>query len=203
MGTDCTLVIATVVGREAVLERALASAAGQGFAAVEVEMDLGRTGPAGARNRALSRVRTPLAAVMDDDDVLLPGHLAVLAGALERHPGAVLAFPACTVQDRPVPAAWLRRWAVPFPEAAAGGRLLRENWVPVTTVFRTGAVRAVGGYPEGGGGPEDWGMLKALVARYGAEAVVGPGDPDGPGAGPTWVYMTDTPSTMDGGRFRP
>lgn len=206
---ECTLIMATVPGRELLLERALASAAGQGFAAIEVELDAAGEGPAAVRNRALERVRTPLVAVMDDDDVLLPGHLAVLAGALERAGGTVLAHPACVLreevdgEDLPLPDWWVQRWARPFREGAAAGLLRRENWVPVTVVARTAALRSVGGYSLRRSDAEDWSMLLELVDRYGPGCAVGPGDGAGIGPGATWIYMVGGRSAMWEGARRP
>ena len=51
----------------------------------------GGYGPAEARNRGLRRCRAALVQNLDADDQLEPGALALLAGALRRHPGAAYA----------------------------------------------------------------------------------------------------------------
>jgi hypothetical protein len=206
-----TLLIATVPERSALLRRALLSAHTQNlpFVDVIVEMDGpegSRIGPAAVRNRALQKVRTAYSAVLDDDDWLLPGHAEALVGALERAPWAVLAHGACALQRGGVlveaPEEWRRRWARPFAENA-GDLLAGRNYIPVTTVFRTEAALAVGGYGAGGwSDAEDLDLLIALVREHGPGAIVGPGDGAGIPIGPTWVYNHDSQSAMWGGARR-
>ncbi len=68
-------------------------------------------GPARPLNAALEAASGELVAVLDQDDILLPGHLEELAGALEREPDAALAFAACGAYGNPeAPGA---RWQPP------------------------------------------------------------------------------------------
>jgi glycosyltransferase involved in cell wall biosynthesis len=52
----------------------------------------GPPGPSAARNTAIRASRADLIALLDADDLLLPGHVATLAGLLEANRQAVLAF---------------------------------------------------------------------------------------------------------------
>lgn len=51
-----------------------------------------KTGVAGARNRGLLECECDLIALLDADDLMLPAHLSLLAGAFDVHPGLVIAF---------------------------------------------------------------------------------------------------------------
>ena len=81
MSLDITVVIPTIPPRSALLRRALASVSAQSLpaAAVAVCQDLTHAGAGPTRQRALDMVRTPWVAFLDDDDELLPDHLAKLA----------------------------------------------------------------------------------------------------------------------------
>jgi glycosyltransferase involved in cell wall biosynthesis len=168
-----SVVIATLPGREALLERALASVERQTLQPSEVviELDWGRQGAAEARNRALERVTGEYVAVLDDDDELLPNHLTELYSAA-RSSGADVTYSdfitTGTVDGYSkyghVPT-YTRRH-LPFD-----AEILRQrNYIPVTNLYKTSAVRDVGGwsYPSGGPKWEDWGLYLKMLAR-GAE----------------------------------
>ena len=82
--------------------RAVAEAAAAEFGnrlAIRVIRNAGPAGPAAARNTAIRASDQPLIALLDADDLLLPGHHATLAGLLQATPDAVLAFGDCSVFD--------------------------------------------------------------------------------------------------------
>lgn len=158
-----TLVIPTIPPRARLLDRALASVREQAMqpAVVLVEPDLLREGPAAVRNRALGRVDTEFVAWLDDDDELYPDHLRLLA-RFARLTGVDVAYPGYDVVggDDPVGC-----FGLPFD----AGLLRRRNYIPVTTLCRTEAVRAAGGFrphPDEHGSPcEDWGLWLAMADR--------------------------------------
>lgn len=81
---DITVVIPTIPGRELMLDRAVESVAAQTLtaAAIVIERDETGTGAAATRDRALARVQTPWVAFLDDDDEMMPHHLAALTSAV-------------------------------------------------------------------------------------------------------------------------
>ena len=151
------ILIATIPGREALLEEALASVAAQHRAPdqVVVEPDPGRTGAAATRNRALSRVDADLVAWLDDDDLLLRNHVGALARVLETETDTDLVYPVPRVVGGSEPTAvtvngvWRKPWGVAFgPEQE---KHLRElgSFIPITHMVRTALVRKAGGFPDG------------------------------------------------------
>lgn len=62
----------------------------------------GRTGPANARNVGVAATSAPLVAFLDADDYWLPGHVATVVEAMERH-GAALAGGSRIEADEPLP----------------------------------------------------------------------------------------------------
>lgn len=165
---DITVVIPTIPTRQPLLERALASVRAQTLPAVGlvVALDLDREGAAATRNRALERVTTDWVAFVDDDDELYPEHLKLLARFVQLSKVDV-AYPGydCDTDVDPV-----GMFGVPFDPLL----LERANYVPVTVLARTEAVRAAGGFqphPDANGDPcEDWGLWLAMSkagARFG------------------------------------
>lgn len=158
-----TVVIASIPSRLALLDRALTSVEQQSLKATDVivQVDVNREGAAAARNRALEAVDTEWVAFLDDDDELLPDHLK-LCGRAARLTGADVVYPGyeCAGGEDPVGC-----FGIPFD----GDLLQRRNFIPVTVVARTGAVRAAGGFqerPDEHGDPcEDWGLWLAMHAN--------------------------------------
>ncbi len=158
-----TLVIPTIASRLELLHRALVSVEAQTYraASVIVEPDLDGLGAALTRNRALERVKTPLVAFLDDDDELYPEHLQRCVWyACAR--GADLVYPGYDVEGG---VDEVNMFGVVFDPA-----LLRQrNFIPVTVVARTEAVRAAGGFqphPDSNGKPcEDWGLWLAMAEQ--------------------------------------
>jgi hypothetical protein len=154
-----TLVIPTIAGREALLERAVMSAMNQTFPlAIHIELDPDREGAAATRNKALTQVATEWVAFLDDDDELKPNHLRSCARHA-RLTGADVVYPGYdTVGEDPIGC-----FGIPFDPHLIGLR----NYIPVTTLCRTELVQAVGGFqphPDENGDPcEDWGLWLALL----------------------------------------
>jgi glycosyltransferase involved in cell wall biosynthesis len=111
----------------------------------------GGWGPARGRNEGLGRVKSPLVAFLDSDDLLLPRALELLGAALTADPRPTFAFGICLLaadedggwrmegEMGPEPSDLLD----PLPS------LYARNFVPsVGTVVRTAAAFAVGGFPQ-------------------------------------------------------
>lgn len=155
-----TVVIPSIPTRTDFLERAVQSVRAQTHqpAAIEIEIDHHRTGAAATRQRALDRVTTEYVAFLDDDDAFLPEHLEKCLQALAAS-GADLVYPwfvptGCETPLGPHP--------LPFDPAA----LRRGNYIPVTVLVRTDAVRRAGGFaPEipDAVPHEDWGLWLRML----------------------------------------
>lgn len=157
MGT--TLIIPTIAPRtDTYLVQAMRSAEAQTlpFDSIIVEPDVDREGPAVVRNRAAAKVDTEWLAFLDDDDYLSPNHHEVLAAL-----SADVRWP------------WFKvvGGTDPFPKHR--GRQWNPNdphIIPITTMIRTEAFRAVGGFTLGTDraedgrpiGGEDWRLWLAL-----------------------------------------
>lgn len=158
MGEDgVTVVTATIPGREAMLERALASVWAQTRPAdaVAIARDNRREGAWWARNLAASMALTGWLAFLDDDDEWLSHHLQVLVDAGERTgAGLVYGYPEfvgardglAVVDDAGhlVP----RPLHVPFGKAQADWIRRVGNFIPLGYLVRRQLVAAVGGFPE-------------------------------------------------------
>ncbi|WP_158102430.1 glycosyltransferase family 2 protein [Streptomyces africanus] len=152
------VVVPTIPGREAMLERALASVRAQRRRPdqVVVERDSLRTGADQARNRALERVTTDVVAWLDDDDELKPNHLMACMRVMEQSSEKPdLVYPAPVVRGGEDPTAvsvqgrWVLPWGVRFgPEQETHLRRF-GSFIPMTHVVRTERVRAIGGFRPG------------------------------------------------------
>jgi glycosyltransferase involved in cell wall biosynthesis len=150
---DITVCIPTIPPRRNLLENALRSVRAQTLqpAEVIVETDIGKTGAAATRNRALDRVKTPLVAFLDDDDELYRFHLEYLRDELVSS-GADLVYPWFEIIGNSDPLGWFGK---PFDPDA----LRQANYIPVTVLARTEAVRDAGGFRnlrDSGSTCEDW-----------------------------------------------
>lgn len=153
------VVVPTIPGREALLDRALCSVRAQRRRAdqVVIERDSERTGAWAARNRALARVTTDVIAWLDDDDTLRPNHLMACMRVLEQSPDRPdLVYPrprmiggkdptALTYQGRFPVSPWGLRWT---PEHAAHLRAM-GSFIPMTHLVRTELVMEIGGFRPG------------------------------------------------------
>jgi len=153
------VVIPTIPGREALLDRALTSVRAQRRRAdqIVVERDSERTGAWSARNRALERVTTDVIAWLDDDDTLKPNHLMACMRVLEQSPSRPdLVYPVPKMVGGTDPTAVTHQgrfpvspWGLRFtPEHAAHLRV-RGSFIPMTHLVRTECVRRIGGFRPG------------------------------------------------------
>ncbi|MGI0012092.1 MAG: glycosyltransferase [Nitrososphaera sp.] len=166
-----SVVVPHIPPRARELTRAVASLMRQTLPAnvIKIVTDNNHHGSAITRNRGLHLLDTPWVAFLDDDDELLPNHLATLAVAAARELDAGnsvgVVYPGCLVVD-----AWGQiiqrqeewgRFGQPFnPE------LLREkSYIPVTSlVHSTLAQKAQFGPPTGVETTyDDWGFYLRLL----------------------------------------
>lgn len=123
-------------------------------------------GPAVARNRGFAEARGELFALLDSDDVWLPGKLAAQVALLDAHPSACLVHSEVAefVEGEGV-APWTRR-----PPVLSGHvlrDLLRRNFVhTMTVVVRRTCIDAVGGFDPAYPPCEDWDLWLRLAACW-------------------------------------
>lgn len=154
-----TVVIPSIPPRKQLLERALRSVLAQTMpaAAVSVAVDTERRGAAATRQQALDAVQTRWVAFLDDDDELLPNHLAELFRAAKQTGAEYLwsryrvAYPA-TKSGNPAlgPAVmYARPEGDPYPLGAGTFQQWNDAQpaqTTVTTLVRTELAREVGGF---------------------------------------------------------
>ena len=121
-----------------------------------------------ARNLGLARVQTPYVVFWDADDVMLDGTLSFLEAAITADP-AVVAFGAAVLEEASGQRhRWPRRWITRLVRSPQRFALLNAIWslYPSTgsTVMRTDAIRAAGGYSDADSG-EDWCLGVSLAFR--------------------------------------
>ena len=108
-----------------------------------------------ARNAGLEIARGEAIALLDDDDIWRPAHLATLWAAMQET-GADVVYSDCDEVGR---RDGHRIEVKPFD----GVLLERENFICVpATLVRADALRAAGGFPAGA--LEDWGLWRAMHA---------------------------------------
>lgn len=169
---DVTVVIPTISTRAVSLRRALTSVVGQTTqpSAIVVEYDHEHTGAAATRNRALDKVNTEWIAWLDDDDELLPNHVAALGAVAATHADVALVYPRPHLVGGPDPTAvavngrWQLPWGVPFGPEQRTHLLTRGSFIPMTHMVRTSSVRDVGGFPATRRLPD--GRLQGEDERY-------------------------------------
>jgi len=144
-----------------------------------IAIDYARRGTARVVTQLAMAARNEWVATLEDDDLWLPNHIAVLLDGLvdSRNDGpctsgfcADIVYPYCRVEGRD--------WDPNSPFDAE--RLKRENYIPATTLIRRSLIAELGGWRDGvQHGWEDWDFwLRALAAgaRFHCVPVV------------TWVY---------------
>jgi GT2 family glycosyltransferase len=119
---------------------------------------------AAATNTALEMARHPWAALLDQDDLLAPDALRVVAEAVTSHPDGLLFY---SDEDK------VQDGGVLFNPHCKNGRwdwelLYCQNFVCHLGVYRTDRLREIGGFREGFRGSQDYDMLLRYTA--GADA---------------------------------
>jgi glycosyltransferase involved in cell wall biosynthesis len=126
-------------------------------------------GLSAARNAGVKLARGRYLAYLDDDDIYLPDHLAVLADAFERQPQGVVYTGVEYVNERLEDGQRIElNRSAPFAhEAYDRERLFTQNYIPVNTWAHPRSLLAeVGEFDTGLTAFEDWDMLLRLAARY-------------------------------------
>ncbi|WP_137972829.1 glycosyltransferase [Pseudomonas sp. F(2018)] len=126
-------------------------------------------GLSAARNAGLKQARGRYVVYLDDDDIYLPNHLAVLAEAFEQHPQSVVYTGVEYVSERLEGG---RRVELgrnqPFQhEVFDRDRLFAQNYIPVNTWAHPREMLVeVGEFDTELAAFEDWDMLLRLATRY-------------------------------------
>lgn len=197
-GSDITVCIPTIPGREEMLKRALESVDAQTMQpnCTIVINDKDRKGAYAARNDAIDLVRTDWISFLDDDDEFLPNHLEVLAREASRG-DADLVYPYMIVDGGRDPLAvtvnmnWVSPFGVTFGQEQERHLRTWGNFVPITYLVRTKLAREVGGFPpaESHQRPEDHlFLIKLLDAGARFKHV----------ARRTWIYKIHSSNTGGG-----
>lgn len=150
-----SVLTASLPSRAGMLAECMASVAAQTFAPIEhlIGIDHARNGPAIVRSRLLDAASGKWIAVLDDDDVLLPAHLAALISASGL---ADIVYSFCEVEGR--------SWS---PNREFDPDVLRRsNYIPITALIRADLARDLDGWRiDAAHGWEDWDFwLRALDA---------------------------------------
>ncbi len=123
------------------------------------------SGSAAARNLGISTATGELIALLDGDDIWLDRHLELVAGLLDNHPSAVLAF-SCTE------AFGIQQWVWPMrlpPNEPVNcfWECLADVIIPQTNaVFRRDAFLAIGGYRIQMRQTQDFDLFLRLAYRH-------------------------------------
>lgn len=156
---EISVVIPSIPPRAKMLRRALWSVLSQTLVpfAIIVETDLHHEGSAVTRTRGLNKVTTEWTAFLDDDDVLLPQHLELLAQTAAET-GADVIYPWPTVVGGTDPSP--DRFGQPFDAEM----MRHRSYIPVTSMVRTKLAQECGGFRCPPGSPyDDWGFYLAML----------------------------------------
>jgi len=126
--------------------------------------------PAATRNCGLRATRAEFVALLDSDDLFLPGKLSGQAAALAAHPDAALVYSNGYFfsEDTGVPISHVLD-GLPTPSGDGFADLLRGNFLfPAVTLVRRSCLDAVGGFDEALTlrGVEDYDLWLRLAARF-------------------------------------
>lgn len=175
-----TVVVLTIPERSDMRVRAVGSVLAQEVVPdrLILAMDWERRGSIEMRNRVLGEVVTEWTAFLDDDDELLPHHLAVLMERARRFApgeGPDLYYPWFEMVGIPDPLSVPRDgrmvspFGVPFGEEQKRHILEVDNFIPVTVMARTERMIAAGGLQSPGSPPtpvydrDDLGLWRAML----------------------------------------
>lgn len=161
---DITVCIPSIPPRGVHLQRALRSVHRQTRPPVTIAVcvDEKRRGAAETRQKALDTVSTEFVAFLDDDDEFLPRHLELLHNIITAT-GADVVYPWFEVigGTDPFPGRYGKEFDADL--------LRKTQYVPVTVLARTEAIREAGGFRaepnELGWQNEDWRLWKAMLSR--------------------------------------
>lgn len=126
-------------------------------------------GLSAARNAGLAMARGRYVVYLDDDDIYLPNHLAVLAEAFEQNPDSVIYTGVEYVNEKLEDGQRIELGrGQPFKhEAFDRDRLFVQNYIPVNTWAHPRQMLAtVGEFDTSLAAFEDWDMLLRLATRY-------------------------------------
>ncbi len=143
----------------------------QGFDAGVIYLRVPHRGqPAATRNRGLQAARGDFIALLDSDDLFLPGKLAAQCAALAAHADVAFVY-SNGYFFRDDPAAPISRVldGLPTPSGDGVADLLRGDFlVPAVTLIRRGCLDAVGAFDEALTlrGVEDYDLWLRLAARF-------------------------------------
>ena len=162
MDSDITVVIATIPPRAKLLRKALASVCVQTLqpVAITVEYDHHHTGAAATKNRGLARVTSEFSAFLDDDDAMLPEHLAKLSTA-QKATAADVVYSMPLIPQLPGGIDPNGMHGAPFD----ADELRRRSYIQTTSLVRTRLAQDVGGFqiPQHGGDYDDHGLWLAIL----------------------------------------
>jgi glycosyltransferase involved in cell wall biosynthesis len=122
-------------------------------------------GPAHARNHAMREAQGDLLALLDSDDVWLPGKLAAQVALLDAHPAAAFAHSDVDEFWEDGDGAWTRR--PPIVSGDVLRILLKRNVIhTMTVVLRRAVIEEVGGFDPAYPPCEDWDLWLRITARH-------------------------------------
>lgn len=152
-----SVITASLPSRSAMLAECAASVAAQTLPPVEhlISVDHARVGSSATRNRLVQAAGGTWIAIVDDDDVLFPNHLAALWEERDR---ADIVYSFCEVTGRD--------WT---PNRTFDANALRAgNYIPVTSLIKADVLRGLKGWASSSEhGWEDWDLwLRALDAGF-------------------------------------
>ena len=163
---DVTVVIPHIPSRDEMLSRAVHSVKNQTVRpqAVIINVDEEQKGSGIMRDEAVQRVETTWTAFLDDDDELLPVHLAVLLNHARNDDVDVL-YPGCRVfneHNREIPRMmeW-GRYLLPFD----ADLLRKQSYIPVTSMVRTELAKKASFTAPSGSVYDDWGFYLQLLEQ--------------------------------------